>query len=141
MSYDNPRIKNLSMSLLDIIVDFSEGNPGAASTITKIISEYTKIDPESAFKEMSPLFDLDNLDFYGPKIWLFYKDVCGCSVLNCCILFRAIQLGYYPSKDLENAVNKMAIGRYEKFEVDFEGLLKRIQERLPNFGTFGEKAA
>lgn len=72
MSYNNPRIK-MEMSMMDCMLAMAEGNPGAIRVLTELVTGAEKIDPDSALGPLGLLFSLDNLDCYGPRIWMFYK--------------------------------------------------------------------
>lgn len=134
MSYDNPRIKSLTASLMDIIVDFAEGNPGAVNVLCLLIKEYPKIDPAHAFKALGALWALDNLDLYGSNIWLLYKDVCKSSLVNMATIFRAIGYGILSDKEVGDYVKSLNTARREDIkEYDFPALLKQVQEKIPSF--------
>src|SRR5689334_8523405 len=104
MSYDNPRL-DLMMTLPDAIVAFVDGNPGAVRALMECCTKSTKIDPDSAFGTISPLIGLDNLDCYGSRIWMFYKDVCNHNVNAMLGLMRAHQLGFVGTKELNAAID------------------------------------
>jgi hypothetical protein len=61
----------------DILVEISEGNPGAASVLIRILKEGAAIDPQDAFGSLGAIFALDTHHIYGSKIWMLYKDVRG----------------------------------------------------------------
>ena len=62
---------SLNMSLADVILPMSEGNPGAATVLGKIIMEtdYTEA--------LMRILDLDDMNIRGPQIWVGFKDHCG----------------------------------------------------------------
>lgn len=125
MSYDNPRIK-LTDSILDVVVNLSDGNPGAVRVLTELMAASPKVDPQSAFGPLAPLLDLDNLDIYGPKIWIFFKDVCGKDIVNMLAAMRAVQLGLMPETKIKNAVATMS-------PLDCQEILKGVMVRLDQF--------
>lgn len=133
MSYKNPRIKDLSMSPMEIMLAFAEGNPGAASVMVQLYKHAREIDPDSALGEMGPLFSLDNLDCYGPRIWMFYKDVCGQDIHKMMGVMRACQMGFTSDRDINAAIDG------DKARLDIPVLLAKLKEALPAFAT--ERAA
>jgi len=133
MSYKNPRIKDLSMSFMDIVMAMTEGNPGAASVIIQLVKEAPAIDPDSSLGAMGPLFSLDNLDCYGSRIWMFYKDVCQENINTMMGVMRACQMGFTSEAKINAAIDG------DKAQLDIPDLLRQIKARLPDFQT--EKVA
>jgi len=133
MSHKNPRIKDLSMSMLDIMVSLAEGHPGAARVIGELASAAPTVDPDSALGPMGPLFALDNLDCYGSRIWMFYKDVCGQDVNKMLGIMRACQMGFTSDRDINAAIDG------DSARLDIPDLLAKLKEKLPAFAI--EKAA
>ncbi len=128
MSHDNPRIKDLSMTTMDILLSFAEGNPGAITAMLELMKASPVIDPDSAFAELSPLISLDNLDCYGPRIWMLYKDVCGQDTTNVLAVMRANQLGYISEREVNRAISG-------ETRIDVPDLLAKVKERLPAFAA------
>lgn len=130
MSYDNPRLK-LEMTFLDIIMAFSEGNPGAATVLMTLMENNQRIDPNDAFQRLGPFIGLDNLDCYGSNIWVFFKHLCGGDPVKMLGIMRAIQLGYTSDETVMRAIEAAKTG---KPDLDIDGLLKQVRQRLPRFG-------
>lgn len=86
-----------------------------------------RIDPDSALGALTPLFALDNLDRYGSRIWMFYKDVCLQNIHTILALMRANQLGFVSGKVISRAIDNHGDG------LDIPGLLVRVKDRLPAF--------
>ena len=61
------------MSLMDIMVTLSEGNPGAVTVLTEIV----KVNPTFGIME---LLHFDDMNMRGSQIWVAYKDYCGCDI-------------------------------------------------------------
>jgi hypothetical protein len=129
MSYDNPRIKSLSMSFMDIMVAFAEGNPGACRVLSEIVTAAPKIDPDSALGALGPLCSLDNLDCYGSRIWMLYKDVCGQNINTMLGLLRCCQMGFTSDRKINAAIDG------DKAALDIPALLAQLKEQLPDFQT------
>lgn len=64
---------NLDMVPLDAVVKMAEGNPGA----THVMAQLLKPNLVEGFMDICRL---DDLELYGPDIWLAYKDVCGMDI-------------------------------------------------------------
>jgi len=58
---------NMDMSTKDAIIALAEGNPGAITVLAQMVQ-----DPRGA----AAILHLDNLEIYGSKIWVGYKDHC-----------------------------------------------------------------
>lgn len=134
MGYQNPRINDLSMSFMDIMLALAEGNPGAARVLTDLVTNATAIDPDSALGPLGPLCALDNLDCYGPRIWMFYKDVCGQDIHKMMGVMRACQMGFTSSGEINRAIDG------DTAALNIPGLLAELKKRLPAF-AIEEKAA
>jgi hypothetical protein len=61
-------------SIEDNIVSLSDGNPGAVTVLTQIVQNDP--DPREIFNT------LDDMNIYGSRIWLGYKDYCGEDIGN-----------------------------------------------------------
>ena len=57
------------MSLLDVLVLMSEGNPGAITVLNKVL----EAQPEMGFLT---LLSIDDMNLRGSQIWVAYKDHC-----------------------------------------------------------------
>lgn len=126
MSYQNPRLK-LEMTMLQSMVAFAEGNPGAANVLARIVKEAIAIDPDDVFQGLGAIASLDNLDCYGCRIWMFYNDVCGQDLPTMIGVMRASQLGFTT----DGAINRAIDG--DKSALEIPDLLAKVKERLPAF--------
>lgn len=52
---------------VETIVKMAEGNPGAATVMANMLMKGMIIG----------IFALDELEIYGPSVWVAYKDCCG----------------------------------------------------------------
>lgn len=57
-------------ALMNRLVELSDGNPGAATTLSTIVNER----PGEALQVLETL---DAMNIRGSRIWLGYKDYCG----------------------------------------------------------------
>lgn len=55
-------------SVLDMLLLMSEGNPGAATVLSRIMNKYDA-------GAMS-IFNLDDMNIRGAQVWVAFKDVC-----------------------------------------------------------------
>lgn len=132
MSFENPRINDINMSKLDIVMALGEGNPGGIRVMADIIRVNESVDPDDAFGPLGPLFELDNLDCYGSRIWMLYKDVCKENIVMMLGVLRGIQLGIVEAKDVNKAIENYGEG------IDPRAILVEVQKTLPNFGKLYE---
>lgn len=58
-------------SVKDNLISLSDGNPGALNVLTQVADHKSGQELESFFKT------LDEMNMYGPRIWLGFKDHCG----------------------------------------------------------------
>jgi hypothetical protein len=130
MSYHKPRIK-ITMSFAEVVKALSRTddggyNPGAVSVLTQIVAYASQIDPDDCFGPLGPMMGLDNLDCYGSRIWMLYKDVCGQNTHAMLGVLRAVQLGFTTDWEVNAAIDR-------KTTLDIPALLAQVKERLPNF--------
>lgn len=120
----------LTDSISGAIFKISEGNPGALSVLNAILKHGASIDPD-ALDPFLTILHFDTLGLRGPKAWMLFKDVCGQHVGKTIALLRACQLGFVNIPTLQHAVNNRGQG------IDVDALVKKVQERLPNFNLEG----
>ena len=118
----------LDDTLMTILLKLTEGNPGAATVLVKIVKEADTIDPDASLGHLAILLDLDTLEIYGSNIWILYKDICGQSIKHFIATLRAWQLGFISALTIKTAIfnNSPAI-------LEPDTLLTRVQTALPNF--------
>ena len=130
----NTRI-GLEDNLRSALPKLAEGNPGAATALIKLCSVAALIDPDSAFRELGPLIELDSNGIYGPHIWMLWKDICDFDPVKVETLFRASQLGIMR----HGLLYEHTRGRSGPDVFDFEKLNAQVRERLPKFAALGTK--
>jgi len=64
---------NLDMAPMDALVKMAEGNPGAVTVICELLK------PDLA-EGLMDICRLDDLELYGPDIWVAFKDICGSDI-------------------------------------------------------------
>jgi hypothetical protein len=117
------------MSGMDVIMALGDGNPGAISVLAEIFKNAAAIDPDSALGPLGALCGLDNMDCYGPRIWMLYKGVCGQDLVKMIGVLRACQLGIVDQRTLNEAIDG------KRDAIDPADLLAKVRERLPKFGA------
>ena len=124
----NERIK-LRDTVLDAIIKMSEGNPGATRVCAEIVRDGGAIDPLAFGGGLLKLLSLDSLGIYGSRIWMLYKDVCGCDLTATLGMLRAHQLGFIKEEQLNHAIDNWVDG------LDVNELVSQVKERLGTFGV------
>lgn len=89
----NERI-TLEMSMTDMLIAMSDGNPGAMSIVAMLYREGGAIDPDSALGGLGPILFLDTLGIYGSRIWMLCKDICRNDLRIMIAVLRGCQLGF-----------------------------------------------
>ena len=113
---------------MDVIVELSEGNPGAAVVLGHILNTTKVIDPDNALGGLGVLLRLDSLEIYGPRIWMLYKDVCKEDIAKFLAVIRAEQLGQLFHEHLNEAIDG-------KHVLDVGKIVTNVRNELPNFNA------
>jgi len=121
------RLKDINMSMIQVIQTMAGGNPGAIITITKIIKEAGQIDPDDVFGGFGTVLSMDTFGIHDHKIWTLYKYVCNENIIKTIGMIRACQLGLISEKILHHAIDNRSEG------LDVEETMIKVKEILPNF--------
>lgn len=116
----------LEMSVMDALVEMSEGNPGAATVLAQIMRRAEEIDPNVAMN-IVPIMIMDDMGIYGSRIWQFYKDFCGEDIPNLLAVLRAFQYGFLDEKKINHAIDNWGSG------IDLSEVMSAVQKELPEF--------
>ena len=122
----------LDMSMMDMLMVMSEGNPGALKVLMDSFDKVPEIDPDDVFGPWGLMMHLDSLGIYGDRIWMLYKDLCGQDIVNTIAMARAWQLGIVRSEDLKDAINGLTV-------LNVNDILNQVKDRLPNFAVEQEE--
>lgn len=122
----------LDMSMMDMLMIMSEGNPGALKVLMDSFDKVPEIDPDDVFGPWGLMMHLDSLGIYGDRIWMLYKDLCGQDIVNTIAMARAWQLGIVRSEDLKDAINGLTV-------LNVNDILNQVKDRLPNFAVEQEE--
>ncbi len=118
----NERIK-LTDTLMDSVMKLTEGNPGALRVIMDIVKDGKEIDPYT--EPFLLLLNLDSYGIYGPRIWMFFKDVCKCNLSKTIAVLRAMQMGVVPAAIVNHAIDNYGKG------VDLDVVIAGVKDKLP----------
>ena len=122
------RIK-LGMSVSEIVMVMSEGNPGAIQACMEILKKGEKVDPEAFAGGLSHLLLLDTLGIWGERLYKLWNDVCKRNVGWMIALLRAQQLGLagINKETLNFAIDNRGAG------VDLDAVVTAVKNHLSNF--------
>jgi len=128
----------LDMTIMEIMLEMSEGNPGAASVLMQILDKGEKIDPQGMFGGLGAILDLDTHGIYGPRIWMLFKDVCKQDLVSMLAVLRADQLGQLAG--CTDAAIDHAIDNYGE-GLDIPKIVAAVKEQLEDFGKTADSTA
>lgn len=120
---------------LDAMQKMTDGNPGAAVVLGELFQKTKEIDPHAGLGGYHYILFLDDMEIYGSKIWLLYKDICEQKVERIILLLRAWQLGVIKSNAITDAVNAANTPQRTKTEFKWEEILKKVKETVPEFAA------
>ena len=126
------RIK-LSDSIVDMVTEMAEGNPGAARVLVAIMNKTPAIDPQNVFKGTGVILFLDTLRIYGAQIWVLYKYICNEELPMMLALLRAVQLGIVTEDNVREALRTFDTTR--EHNLDLEDIMKQVQVQLSEFNV------
>lgn len=118
------------MSMPEVLLALSGGNPGAVTVCMRLLKETPAIDPQDILGGLGNLLALDSYNIWEHRIWMLYKDVCGQDLVKMIAVLRAHQLGQLAGVT-ECALNHAIDNRGEGLDLD--AVLKAVQDRLPRF--------
>lgn len=118
-----------------VLIDFSDGNPGAIAVLMTLQESYAKIDPEAIFGPITTVLAFDRLGFYGPKIWIFFEDVCHQKPVNCLLWFRLLGLTQNAEAELKDIIEKIESGKKNPRDlvINYQDLFTQVQAAVPTF--------
>ena len=119
----------LKMSVEDVLIAMSGGNPGALTVCMDLMKSTPQVDPGNMLGGLGAIMSLDTLRIYEERIWMLYKDVCGEDIGKVIALLRAWQLGIAPvsKESLAHAIDNYGAG----IVVDL--VVAAVKARLPEF--------
>ncbi len=124
------RIK-LQDSTMVAVVKMSDSNPGAMKALMEIVTKAKDIDKDDPMIGLSSVLMLDTLGIYGTDIYVLYSDICDRDLAKMLAIVRAVQLGFFDGKLLQNACSRQDYSGREIVPV--EELYLKVKERFPNF--------
>lgn len=120
----------LDMSMIQVVVTMSEGNPGGMTVCADALKHGKFIDPDSAFEGFGVLLDLDTHGIYGSRIYMLWNDVCKRNLAHMMAVLRADQMGQLAG--CSDRVIQHAIDNYGE-GLDLPAVLAAVKAELPNF--------
>lgn len=121
---------NAMMTEAQAVVAMVGGNPGATTVCALLMRDNGRIDPDAFMGGLGTIMFMDTLGIYESRIWMFYKDVCGCDLSMMIAVLRAHQLGQLAGVTdhaLHHAIDNCGDG------LDLDAVRQAVQSRLPNF--------
>lgn len=117
-------------SLQDVMVNLSQGNPGALTAMVGIVKNHQDLGPLAMFGGRGPLMALDMMGIYGSEIYILWNDICKRNLRRFCALIAADFSYVLPRKDIK----KMArTGEDTLTENQWKELETEVCERIGNF--------
>lgn len=123
----------VDMSTFQLVAAMADGNPGAVTVMAQLYKYGPIIDPD-AWSPAAHLLALDDMEIYGPSIWILFKDRCESNVVNVLTLLRCQQLGLLKTEDIQLAAKEeYPLPNHPGF--DFVALREMVKAEIPNFVT------
>ena len=100
------KIKNID-NIQDIIIQLSEGNPGALTTCFEILRE-----TGSNIFEAIPLFlTLDSMELYGSHLYMLWNDCCDRNIKAVIDVINGFITGKITKDDINERIKKAGYGK------------------------------
>lgn len=125
------RIK-LTDTLMDVMMNMSDGNPGAISALADLSHRSEEIDPDSALRAIGGILALDTYGIYGTEIYILWNDQCGKDTRKLLILLRATQMGKFSVSRLKQFAEDQMRSELIS-EEEWSRLDKFVCDKLPSF--------
>lgn len=119
----------IAMASEDEILEISEGNSGAITAIMRLIGAYSHIDPNALLGGHHVVMFLKDNNLKGTHINELWRKVCHAEPVKWVAMMRGIQLGFATLKEFQAHTSQSLPG------YDFESLIAKIKERLPEFNS------
>lgn len=116
----------------EAIVKLARGNPGAVTALIELQTKTGQIDKESVYDRSHlskhwGILTLDELEIYGPRIWMLYSDVCKKNIRHMVGLLRAFTLELIDAPTLNHAIDNYGEG------LDITYIMAKLKKKLPTF--------
>ena len=100
------KIKNID-NIQEMLLDMSEGNPGALTTCFEILRETSK-NPIKAI----PLFlTLDTMELYGSHLYMLWNDCCDRNIKEVIKVIDGFMTGKITKKDINERIKNVGYGK------------------------------
>ena len=117
------------MSVMDVMIELAQGNPGAISVLSQVVERSNHVDPDNKLGFYMTMFMLDDLGINGSSLWMLYKDVCGGTLEKFLACIRAFQLGIIQRDSLKDAICNPSL-------LDTNDIFAKVQDQLPSFARY-----
>lgn len=121
-----------NMSVMDIMISLSDGNPGAATCLMEMYNSAEIVDPQHMLGGVGAILQFDTYGIYGTDIYILWSDQCNRDTRRLHVLMRATQLGIFDLSRL-----KELAGDQDRTNIisedEFVALDEQVCERLPEF--------
>lgn len=126
---------DLDKSMIENIIELSDGNPGALVAMQKLVN--STIDKDAKIlKGLNVLMDLDSAGIYGTDIYVLFNDICHSVVLDVMTLLRGMQLGFVDQVILADACHRQDRSGADTITFDFiASTYWKVKKELPNFNS------
>lgn len=119
----------LTDSTMEILYKMSEGNPGAISILTKLLSKETT--QELVDSIMNVILPLDTLGVYGSKLYMLWVDACDNNTDKVKKVIELWRTGKLTREEIHENLNQHYAKPFDQVEVFFKKKdddLERIEE-------------
>ena len=110
---------NLNDSVMDAIINFSGGNPGALNTLMELQKAR-----ENSF--VIDLMTLDNMELYESKLYMLWNDCCNRDISKVIRILELYRINKITQKDIDARVKNVGYGK------DFSDLINNEREEIEN---------
>lgn len=115
-----------NMSIMDMIMVMSEGNPGAITILADMLNDPTGI---------LDIFLLDSLEIRGSRIWMLYSDCCEKNKKKFDRTLMALRCGAYLEEEIQANLSLCRAVPFLDDSIQIEG----VPSYEENFGPTNDK--
>ena len=134
------RITDFTLSLVGIVIELSDGNPGAATTLMELAGSAAEVDPQNMLGGLGAVLMFDTYGIYGSDIYVLWNDQCLRDNRKMHLLMRATQLGIFDLNRLQTLAGDQDRTNLISDE-EFADLDYQVCKRLPEFMSLADMAA
>lgn len=117
------------MSIMDVMMVMSEGNPGALTVLMQMIQNS---------RGFTDILLLDTLDIRGSKVWMLYSDSCGKNEGKFNRTLKALRCGAYSEEEIQENLGLCYAVPFLDDSVQMEGIPSYDEEFGPTDSKWDE---